>query len=554
MFQKLKKNFAKVALVALTMQVVAMLAPAGAMAAFNPSVAVDKTELYKDEQLTITANLENTGDFATFFVSNDGTNYSFVKSYQDGGSDDQDGLANGTFVGEVDYSQFPATATPVEYTTHVYGSSAALTAVSDLTGLIFGSTKVTVEVGYRAPIATITPNVIDQVTTSDLTVKLTTPGNYLSFWGSNDGTNYNFIGSYQEGGVDDLDTLTDGVFTEQYSFAYFTAAGDYRFHIYESAAPMTAVSDLQYLAFASTEQVVIMDVAAPEVTTTFAPVIVNNLGKSINVFFSANENMTVDSFTYEVDGAPFVPADPTLVKADTTDFALFHSVQIPANFFAGATTSLTLNYVAKDKVGNPYVGKVVIPVDLVAPGKVENLVATTNADGSVVLSWTNPAGDYTGLQVKRDGVFLTTLPVGTITYTDTSVTRGTTYSYTVTAFDAAGNETVTAPVQITVPGLQVAAAVSDSTNYTTDSTGKDAGTVTSAANSVDTKGDKDEDKENGLPFWAIVLLVVLAAVGGYLIYNQKPVATPVVAAPKKEKAVAPKKTTPKKKPTTKTKK
>jgi hypothetical protein len=60
-----------------------------------------------------------------------------------------------------------------------------------------------------------------------------------------------------------------------------------------------------------------------------------------------------------------------------------------------------------------------------------------------------------GYRVYRDGALMTTV-TGT-SWTDTAVTPGSTYSYTVTAFDAAGNAAPSAAVSATVPAAQPAA-------------------------------------------------------------------------------------------------
>ncbi len=326
-----------------------------------------------------------------------------------------------------------------------------------------------------------------------------------------------------------------------------------------------AVGDKVNILFSATDPfgnasnygiVLTLDQAAAVITSTVKPEIVNNLGAVINVFFSSNEMMKlgdVSSVTYKVDGVDFTPANPALITVDNTDYALFHALTIPADFFktAGVKNEIELAYTAADKAGNVTSGSVKIPVDMIAPVAVTNLVATVDASGYVVLSWVNPAeGTYVGLKVMRDGAFLTTLPAGTTTFTDKNVVAGQTYKYTVTAYDKAGNETITPAVSIAVPSAHVAAAVSDSTTVAN----VDAA-VSSDTNKADTKGDEKKDEDKGMPLWAIILLIVLAGVGGYLIYNQKPATTnaapsaaPVVKKPApKKKPVVKKKTTPKKK-------
>ncbi len=557
MYQKLKKSFAKIALTALAIQMAVMLAPTGAHAAVFAGV-VQSFTLYNATTNTPIMDIAN-GAKINMALPGVGTNLNIVAN---------------TLPSSVGSVKFVLTG--AEASTRTENTAPYALKGDNPTGEFLDWTPT---LGLYNVVATPyelgggvnpgTPAQVNFTIYNDPTAPVATSvasGSYLlneDEVATNNPLNVNI--AYSEimdiGSTPTLTFSSDisssvdciGTWTDGQNYDYTCTLTDADVEISGVTATVTGAKDLAgnlqvpYLLPATLD----IDTKAPMVTTSFKPTTVTSLGKVVDVYFSANEKMIVGNFTFQVDGSTY-PVDPTPVKADNTDLALFHSVQIPANFFAGATTSLTLGYTATDKFGNSNPGSVIIPVDTEAPDKVENLVATVNADGSVVLSWTNPLNDYTRLQVTRDGVALANLPVGTTTYTDSSVTRGTTYSYTVIAFDAAGHETMAAPVQITVPGIKVAAVVSDSTNYT-DTTAKDSGTITSATNSADTKGDKDEDKEDGLPFWAIVLLVVLAAVGGYLIYNQKPVATPVVPVVKKT-TPAPKKTTPKKKPTTKTKK
>lgn len=76
---------------------------------------------------------------------------------------------------------------------------------------------------------------------------------------------------------------------------------------------------------------------------------------------------------------------------------------------------------------------------LVAPS---NLVATAPIRGRVVLAWTNPASSATSLGVERckgstctNFTRIATLSPTATGYTDTTVSRGTTYSYRVAASD-----------------------------------------------------------------------------------------------------------------------
>lgn len=78
--------------------------------------------------------------------------------------------------------------------------------------------------------------------------------------------------------------------------------------------------------------------------------------------------------------------------------------------------------------------------DTTSPAAPTNLNATATTDASASLSWT-AATDNVGVvsyRVYRDGVLLRSGITGT-TFTDTGLSVGTTYTYTVDALDAAGN-------------------------------------------------------------------------------------------------------------------
>ncbi|MEU9293701.1 PA14 domain-containing protein [Streptomyces sp. NPDC048266] len=93
-----------------------------------------------------------------------------------------------------------------------------------------------------------------------------------------------------------------------------------------------------------------------------------------------------------------------------------------------------------------------------APGAPTALTALDDARTGIVLNWTAPAAtDVVSYRVHRDGVLWTT--VTGRTYTDRTVRYGTTYRYTVTAVDGAGNESAaSAAASVTTEGDLVAPA------------------------------------------------------------------------------------------------
>ncbi|MEV8311683.1 glycoside hydrolase family 6 protein [Streptomyces flavidovirens] len=81
------------------------------------------------------------------------------------------------------------------------------------------------------------------------------------------------------------------------------------------------------------------------------------------------------------------------------------------------------------------------PDDTTAPTVPTGLKATAKTASSVSLAWTASTDnvEVSGYDVYRNGSKVTASPVSGTTYTDTGLSAGTAYSYTVRARDAAGN-------------------------------------------------------------------------------------------------------------------
>jgi N-acetylglucosamine-6-sulfatase len=94
------------------------------------------------------------------------------------------------------------------------------------------------------------------------------------------------------------------------------------------------------------------------------------------------------------------------------------------------------------------------PYDALAPSVPTGLTGSAASSTEVDLSW-QPSTDnvgVTGYTVYRDGISIGTVAGSTTAFTDTTVTGDATYSYTVDAFDAAGNHSAQSdPFQVTTP-------------------------------------------------------------------------------------------------------
>lgn len=123
--------------------------------------------------------------------------------------------------------------------------------------------------------------------------------------------------------------------------------------------------------------------------------------------------------------------------------------------------------VARDAAGNTSPASGTVQVTTTAASDTEDPTAPTGLQGASAgpnaadLSW-NAATDnvgVTGYNVYRDGSLRTSLGT-TLTFHDTGLTAATQYAYTVTARDAAGNESLpTAPVNVTTDPLPSGATI-----------------------------------------------------------------------------------------------
>jgi hypothetical protein len=100
--------------------------------------------------------------------------------------------------------------------------------------------------------------------------------------------------------------------------------------------------------------------------------------------------------------------------------------------------------------------------DISPPSTPSGLAADTSVPGKVALSW-GTSTDDAGIRnyiVSRDGVAIATTT--NTSFVDTSVTSGSTYAYTVTAYDTAFNPSAPAgPLPVTIPASSTLTFVAD---------------------------------------------------------------------------------------------
>jgi chitodextrinase len=196
---------------------------------------------------------------------------------------------------------------------------------------------------------------------------------------------------------------------------------------------------------------IVLDTTAPTISSVAASGIT---GSSANVTWTTSEPST-SRVEYGLTTAfgSFTPLDSTLVSS--------HAVTV-----SGLSPATTYRYRVRsiDAAGNERVGNnntftTAAGADIVPPSTPTGLAAVAASPMQVNLSW-NAATDnvgVTGYIVFRNGVQVGT-PAGT-SFSDTGLSRATSYSYTVAARDAAGNLSAqsTPPVAITTPAFAISA-------------------------------------------------------------------------------------------------
>lgn len=180
------------------------------------------------------------------------------------------------------------------------------------------------------------------------------------------------------------------------------------------------------------------------------------------IIFANEDNSDGEIWKMNTDGSNKVLVGETTVGAESTgifDLSEFvgyapGSVLISNNQGSPASMSVLINPDAT-----------VISYDTTAPTVPTNLVAGNISTSSAQLDWTASTDDtgVAGYKVRRDSVQVAAV-TGT-TYTDTGLNSNTSYSYTVEAYDAAGNHSgESSPVNITTDNIAPTAAFAYSAN------------------------------------------------------------------------------------------
>jgi len=110
--------------------------------------------------------------------------------------------------------------------------------------------------------------------------------------------------------------------------------------------------------------------------------------------------------------------------------------------FDGYAWSENVGWVHFQKTGSPAY-KVRYNVSSIPPNAPTNLSGSAASQTQINLSWTDNSTNETGFKVERDGVLITTTVADAINYSDSGLSCGTTYSYSIKATNVSGDSSAT---------------------------------------------------------------------------------------------------------------
>jgi hypothetical protein len=201
----------------------------------------------------------------------------------------------------------------------------------------------------------------------------------------------------------------------------------------------------------STTISVTVDNQAPTVSVTAPLSGVTVSGSSVAISANASDNTSVAGVQFMLDCpgpacgslGPEDTSSPYTYTWDTTSLANGpHTLSALARDVAGNTNTSSLVTVNVDNTTPP-------PTDTEEPSIPTGLHSTAKSISTISLAWDastdNPGGSgVAGYKIYRDGNFVTSTTL--LNYTDTGLDAGTTYDYTVSAYDNASNKSPESPV------------------------------------------------------------------------------------------------------------
>jgi hypothetical protein len=254
-----------------------------------------------------------------------------------------------------------------------------------------------------------------------------------------------------------------------------------------NAVPQGAAPDAGIYEYTTT---VVPDTTLPTVAIT-APTSGATLSGTTTISANASDNIAVVGVQFKVDGVAVGTEDTTAPYT------------ISWNTTTATNASHTISAVARDAAGNTATASVPVTVsNTVAPSVPTGLSATATSASSVSLGWTAATGTVTGYKVYRNAVMIA--QVAGTSYVDATVTGSTSYSYSVSAYNATTESAQSPAVSVTTPAaatmMQTTARVNVRANPTTWSTGTILGTQAKGAIGTVISGPVTA---NGYTWWKI---------------------------------------------------
>ncbi|CAN5325853.1 hypothetical protein BH09ACT1_BH09ACT1_19840 [soil metagenome] len=144
-----------------------------------------------------------------------------------------------------------------------------------------------------------------------------------------------------------------------------------------------------------------------------------------------------------------IPADDVDVYCIRTSITSSYAA---ANSTGSDTLRATLTSAVGNWTSNSTADAAQSLADGIAPTVPTNLTAASSTTTTVSLTWTasTDAVGVTGYRIYRNGTLVTTTAATATSYTNTGLTKGTSYSYTISAIDAAGNASAQSAAVVTI--------------------------------------------------------------------------------------------------------
>ena len=206
---------------------------------------------------------------------------------------------------------------------------------------------------------------------------------------------------------------------------------------------VTASNDGGSSSASSTQTAIVVDSSPPSPPTNLTATAIGPNRVDLS-WTASNDNVGVAGYTIYRNGSSIVTVSGTTAYSDTT---------------VGPSTTYTYTVDAFDAAQNHSAlsspATVTTPAagDTSPPTVPSRLTATVITTTHVDLSWTASTDNVgvAGYTIYRNGAVIAN--VGSATFSDLSVAANTTYTYTVDAFDAAGNHSAqSSPATVTMPG------------------------------------------------------------------------------------------------------